>query len=126
MNRLANERSTEMKEHDKSDRVGSLVEELATSHNVCSNVFVCVWIVRWRSDGRCGTDFAILRDNNDAEGIAAECDPRSERPCCSDFGYCGISRSHCACKGCVDYRSDYFIVSHTNHSIDVLSVDCHT
>ncbi|XP_037071141.1 uncharacterized protein LOC119092276 [Pollicipes pollicipes] len=53
----------------------------------------------WRSDGRCGASFPL------ATGEASTCDKRSERPCCSDFGYCGTSESHCLCAECVDYRA---------------------
>jgi len=53
-----------------------------------------------RSDGRCGQRFV-----SPLTGVSpSECDPRSERPCCSDFGYCGASASHCKCRGCTDYR----------------------
>ena len=69
-----------------------------------SNIVTVVLAVRWRSDGRCGPDFAFRENTNDTDGLPAECDPASERPCCSDFGYCGVSTSHCTCKGCTDYR----------------------
>ena len=57
-----------------------------------------------RSDGRCGQRFV-----SPLTGVSpSECDPRSERPCCSDFGYCGASASHCKCRGCTDYRQFIF------------------
>ncbi|KAK2717564.1 complement C1s subcomponent-like [Artemia franciscana] len=56
------------------------------------------WAVKWRSDGRCGEDFVL------ENGSPSECDPKSERPCCSAFGFCGKSKSHCTCKGCRDFR----------------------
>lgn len=33
-----------------------------------------------------------------------ECDPKLEFPCCSSIGWCGKTKAHCECKGCVDYR----------------------
>ena len=38
-------------------------------------------------------------------GPYAECDPESENPCCSPFGYCGDTDEHCKCNACIDYRS---------------------
>ena len=35
----------------------------------------------------------------------SECDPNSKNPCCSLFGFCGISVDHCECEGCIDSRS---------------------
>ncbi|XP_068212822.1 protein SpAN-like isoform X1 [Palaemon carinicauda] len=55
--------------------------------------------IRWRSDGRCGANFPL------ASKAPSECDPDSDRPCCSDYGYCGNSLSHCTCPDCVDFRS---------------------
>ncbi|CAH1256761.1 CHIA, partial [Branchiostoma lanceolatum] len=54
---------------------------------------------KWRDDGRCGLLFP-------APGATpGECDPNSNYPCCSEYGYCGASGDHCACANCVDYRS---------------------
>ncbi|XP_066952684.1 uncharacterized protein [Macrobrachium rosenbergii] len=55
--------------------------------------------IRWRSDGRCGSNFPL------ASKAPSECDPDSDRPCCSDYGYCGNSLSHCTCPDCIDFRS---------------------
>ncbi|XP_035687284.1 scavenger receptor class F member 1-like isoform X2 [Branchiostoma floridae] len=52
----------------------------------------------WRDDGRCGTDFQASGAN------PGQCDPKSERPCCSTEGWCGASPAHCTCHGCKDYR----------------------
>ncbi|XP_076036503.1 neuropilin-1a-like isoform X2 [Oratosquilla oratoria] len=54
--------------------------------------------MRWRADGRCGVNFPL------ADGSLSECNPESDRPCCSDYGYCGNSPSHCRCAACIDYR----------------------
>ena len=35
-------------------------------------------------------------------GHASQCHPYRE-PCCSDSGWCGSTREHCTCDGCVDY-----------------------
>ncbi|KAF2360247.1 Chitin-binding type 1 [Trinorchestia longiramus] len=57
--------------------------------------------VRWRVDGRCGPSFPL---GGTVHGEPSQCDPRSDRPCCSDYGYCGNSASHCSCAACVDFR----------------------
>merc|ERR1712168_310209 len=58
---------------------------------------------RVRSDRRCGQPFADegFRLPN---GALYECDPNSERPCCSKWGWCGGDAEHCACETCVDHR----------------------
>ncbi|XP_045104074.1 neuropilin-2-like isoform X2 [Portunus trituberculatus] len=56
--------------------------------------------IRWRADGRCGVNFPL-----DGWPQPSECDPQSDRPCCSDYGYCGNSLSHCGCPDCIDYRN---------------------
>merc|ERR1712123_498113 len=53
----------------------------------------------FRPDGKCGPLHPV------EDGTAAECDPNSEYFCCSKHGYCGPGPEHCACPGCVDYRS---------------------
>ncbi|XP_050728616.1 neuropilin-2-like isoform X2 [Eriocheir sinensis] len=57
--------------------------------------------IRWRADGRCGVNFPL----GNGWDQPAECDPASDRPCCSDYGYCGNSLSHCGCPDCIDYRN---------------------
>ena len=52
----------------------------------------------YRKDGRCGCDFKL------SNGTAAQCDPESVFPCCSEFGYCGVTQEHCDCSNCIDYR----------------------
>jgi len=52
--------------------------------------------VRWRSDERCGDSFLI-------NGRPSECNPAGPRPCCSKWGWCGNSSSHCDCEGCRSY-----------------------
>lgn len=54
---------------------------------------------RWRVDGRCGSNFLL------SDRAPSECDPSSDRPCCSDYGYCGNSISHCQCADCIDFRN---------------------
>ncbi|XP_037804924.1 uncharacterized protein LOC119599266, partial [Penaeus monodon] len=55
--------------------------------------------IRWRTDGRCGANFPL------PSMAPSECDPDSDRPCCSDYGYCGNSLSHCSCPDCIDFRN---------------------
>jgi len=52
-----------------------------------------------RSDRRCGSEFPL------ADGSPTQCDGASGNHCCSKHGYCGPGPEHCACPGCVDYRS---------------------
>ena len=73
------------------DRVESQLEtHFAKVHSHLENVLVhshhleSVIGSPARADKRCGAAF-----NN------AECDPDSEEPCCSRFGYCGATRKHC-------------------------------
>jgi mannosyl-oligosaccharide glucosidase len=49
----------------------------------------------WRGDGRCGAEVA------NPLGSIAECNPYSNDPCCSQFGWCGNSHDHCNCPQCV-------------------------
>jgi hypothetical protein len=37
--------------------------------------------------------------------VPAQCDPKSDAPCCSSQGWCGASDLHCICDGCIDFRS---------------------
>lgn len=50
-----------------------------------------------RDDGLCGAKYPI-------HGKPAECDDKSDNPCCSEKGECGNSRQHCKCWECVDWR----------------------
>ncbi|CAH1252244.1 Hypp9240 [Branchiostoma lanceolatum] len=54
---------------------------------------------KWREDRRCGAAFPAPGAN------PGQCDPNSPNPCCSPYNYCGVSRNHCGCHGCVDYRN---------------------
>ena len=58
---------------------------------------------KWRYDGRCGYNQPL------PDGKAAECDPDSERPCCSSSwdGECGNTAEYCSCDDCVDYSILY-------------------
>ncbi|XP_078602427.1 uncharacterized protein LOC144876722 isoform X1 [Branchiostoma floridae x Branchiostoma japonicum] len=53
---------------------------------------------KWRNDGKCGKNFPA------PGGLPAQCDPNSDKPCCSSEGTCGGTDAHCTCEGCVDYR----------------------
>eukprot|EP00929_Paragymnodinium_shiwhaense_P081437 TRINITY_DN42601_c0_g1_i1.p1 TRINITY_DN42601_c0_g1~~TRINITY_DN42601_c0_g1_i1.p1 ORF type:complete len:274 (+),score=82.03 TRINITY_DN42601_c0_g1_i1:102-923(+) len=55
--------------------------------------------LRWRSDFKCGPGTPDLPDEQ-----VVECNPRSRMPCCSALGWCGITRAHCVCATCIDYR----------------------
>lgn len=57
---------------------------------------------RWRKDRRCGSNASPLPD-----GKVAECDPTGDFACCSALGWCGGSKQHCLCKGCVNYKEKY-------------------
>ncbi len=50
--------------------------------------------VFWRGDGKCGVE------NPNLLGLPAECNPYSDMPCCSEFGWCGSSQAHCKCEKC--------------------------
>ncbi|XP_077993991.1 macrophage mannose receptor 1-like [Glandiceps talaboti] len=55
----------------------------------------------WRDDGRCGVDYPL----DDGE-TPAECHPDSY-PCCSRYGWCGITDAHCLCPTCIDFTDTY-------------------
>ncbi|KAF4662856.1 hypothetical protein FOL47_006032 [Perkinsus chesapeaki] len=54
----------------------------------------------WRDDFQCGVGWP----SDDGSQQKAECNPDGQFPCCSASGWCGISRLHCECAGCIDYR----------------------
>eukprot|EP00927_Polykrikos_kofoidii_P039286 TRINITY_DN33703_c0_g1_i1.p1 TRINITY_DN33703_c0_g1~~TRINITY_DN33703_c0_g1_i1.p1 ORF type:complete len:981 (+),score=86.68 TRINITY_DN33703_c0_g1_i1:111-3053(+) len=54
--------------------------------------------ITWRDDMRCGSSSPL------PDGSPAECDKNGKFPCCGPSGWCGISREHCSCDGCHDYR----------------------
>ncbi|XP_070545391.1 uncharacterized protein [Ptychodera flava] len=54
---------------------------------------------KWRSDLRCGSDYPL------SDGSPAECDPGGIYPCCSSYGWCGNTPTHCDCDTCTDYSS---------------------
>lgn len=47
----------------------------------------------WRGDNQCGNVKNPL-------GSTAECNPYSDFPCCSEFGWCGNTKNHCSCEKC--------------------------
>ncbi|XP_070577779.1 uncharacterized protein [Ptychodera flava] len=61
---------------------------------------------KWRDDLRCGLKFPL------ADGTPAECNPDSDKPCCSSIAWCGNTRDHCSCENCIDYRSKCLSFSH--------------
>ncbi|KAI8499085.1 hypothetical protein Bbelb_235380 [Branchiostoma belcheri] len=54
---------------------------------------------KWRDDYRCGDGYTT------GDGRTAECDPDSTWPCCSSGNWCGNTRGHCYCAGCVYYHN---------------------
>ena len=48
----------------------------------------------WRNDNQCGEK--VLNPI----GTKAECNPYSDSPCCSEFGWCGNTQNHCNCPKC--------------------------
>ena len=54
--------------------------------------------VLYRADGRCGSSFPL------PNGSPSQCNPKSDDPCCSKYGYCGRDSGHCQCEKCIDYR----------------------
>mmetsp|Transcript_15242 Transcript_15242/g.27795 ORF Transcript_15242/g.27795 Transcript_15242/m.27795 type:complete len:750 (+) Transcript_15242:126-2375(+) len=48
----------------------------------------------WREDNKCG------QGQNNAFGEPAMCNPYSDAPCCSKFGWCGNGPQFCSCEGC--------------------------
>lgn len=48
----------------------------------------------WRGDNKCGaTNLNPLK-------LPSDCNPYSDSPCCSEFGWCGSTRDHCNCPKC--------------------------
>ena len=48
----------------------------------------------WRNDNQCGENV------KNPIGTKAECNPYSDSPCCSEFGWCGNTQNHCNCQKC--------------------------
>ena len=48
----------------------------------------------WRNDNQCGEKV------KNPIGTKAECNPYSDSPCCSEFGWCGNTQNHCKCQKC--------------------------
>ena len=72
----------------------------------------------WRGDNQCG------QANPLPSGEPSECNPYSDSPCCSEFGWCGNSPSHCNCPKChislplnkrPDYESNIFFSPHIGY-----------
>ena len=52
-----------------------------------------------RSDGKCGVSNPLPNGN------PAQCDPNGPGYCCSKWGHCGNTPSHCDCPECINYKS---------------------
>ena len=48
----------------------------------------------WRNDNQCGENV------KNPIRTKAECNPYSDSPCCSEFGWCGNTQNHCNCQKC--------------------------
>ena len=58
----------------------------------------------WRDDGKCsGAGLSTPLFAPDGASLAT-CNPNSNSPCCSKWGFCGSSADHCDCADCVDFR----------------------
>ncbi|XP_002731555.2 uncharacterized protein LOC100373550 [Saccoglossus kowalevskii] len=55
----------------------------------------------YRLDHRCGPKYQTI------SGKPGECDPHSLYPCCSPWGWCGMTSDHCDCLSCIDFREVY-------------------
>lgn len=53
----------------------------------------------WREDHTCGPTGSL------PNGEPAQCNPKSDAPCCSPSGWCGGTVEHCSCPSCIDYRT---------------------
>jgi len=58
------------------------------------------WEGTWRKDRRCGPEFPLP----DGSG-PTECNPNSDKFCCSKWGYCGGDGEHCGCPECINYQN---------------------
>jgi len=58
------------------------------------------WEGTWRRDRRCGPEFPLPGGSG-----PTECNPESDKFCCSKWGYCGGDGEHCGCDECVNYRN---------------------
>ena len=53
-----------------------------------------VFPILWRGDDQCATGI------KNPIGTQAECNPYSEKKCCSEYGWCGNTYAHCKCDKC--------------------------
>ena len=70
----------------------------------------------WRGDFQCGVNA------KNPLGTQAECDPYSDKPCCSEFGWCGNTNNHCNCEKCkrsekLENRKEYKNKEQTHTSV---------
>ena len=73
-----------------------------------------IFPIFWRGDGQCGINA------KNSLGQDAECDPYSNQPCCSEFGWCGNSENHCNCEKCkvskkLEDRDEFKIKENTHN-----------
>merc|ERR1712128_61042 len=61
---------------------------------------VLKWEGTWRNDRRCGPEFPLP----DGSG-PGECNPNSDKFCCSKWGFCGGDGDHCGCDECINYQN---------------------
>eukprot|EP00058_Branchiostoma_floridae_P005316 XP_002590804.1 hypothetical protein BRAFLDRAFT_78220 [Branchiostoma floridae] len=81
---------------NNDDGSSRCVSACGTGFGPASDGKTCVVASKWRNDGKCGR-------NNPAPGAnPGWCSPKSDKPCCSEYGWCG--NTHCTCSECVDYR----------------------
>ena len=69
-----------------------------------------------RSDGKCGTSNLLPNGN------PAQCDPNGPGYCCSKWGHCGNTPSHCDCSECINYKSTSSIGKKKRHKMNIEDV----
>ena len=80
---------------------GDLRPRLANNFfkNLCNVQTLLFPLVLWRTDQLCGPSNPLPSDGF----TPAQCDPSSNKQCCSNHGWCGGSSGHCDCQECIDY-----------------------
>jgi hypothetical protein len=72
----------------------------------------------WNSAGSCGPVHAGARGN-----VPGQCDPASESPCCSPYGWCGNTAAHCDCADCIDYQNPPQVKAEEPEAVVTVGVD---
>eukprot|EP00930_Biecheleria_cincta_P074443 TRINITY_DN61662_c0_g1_i1.p1 TRINITY_DN61662_c0_g1~~TRINITY_DN61662_c0_g1_i1.p1 ORF type:complete len:936 (-),score=112.30 TRINITY_DN61662_c0_g1_i1:117-2873(-) len=75
------------------------IQDFAVERRIVTAPSVAPLGMRWRHDQKCGKNTQPLPD-----GSPVECDPDGSTPCCSALGWCGNTRLHCVCKGCINWK----------------------